>query len=108
MGGKMVVDILFPNEILLHVENVIPAETTVVVELFSMQPTAVCPQCQLESARQHSHYFRFPADLPLVGLALRLHIRVRRFFCDNEIVKNEPLLSSFCPYWPNVPDAPIV
>ena len=91
----MVVDILFPNESLLHVENIIPTETTVVVELFSMQPTAVCPQCQIESARQHSHYFRFPADLPLVGLALRLHIRVRRFFCDNDNCHKQTFAEQF-------------
>jgi transposase len=95
MGEKMVIDILFPNEILLHIDNVISTETRVVIELFSVQPTAACPRCQQESARQHSHYYRFPADLPLVGSPVRLQIRVRRFFCDNDNCQKRTFAEQF-------------
>src|SRR6476660_8874236 len=45
-------------------------------------PSACCPVCQRESTHVHSHYLRSLWDLPVACLAVHLHLRVRRFFCD--------------------------
>jgi transposase len=41
-----------------------------------------CPVCGARSERVHSRYTRQVADLPCLGVAVRLHLQVRRFFCD--------------------------
>src|SRR4051794_28033372 len=47
-------------------------------------PTAVsCPFCHEQTARVHSRYTRTVADLPWGPYAVRLQLRVRKFFCDN-------------------------
>ncbi len=45
--------------------------------------TALCPLCQRPAHRIHSHYQRRVTDLPWHGVALRLDLRVRRFFCEH-------------------------
>ncbi len=42
-----------------------------------------CPGCDFTSGRVHSRYWRHPADLPITGRLVELHLNVRRFFCDN-------------------------
>jgi len=80
----MLADILFPKATMLHIERVEPREAGVMMQLFARTTTAICPQCHQESARPHSYYYRSPADLPCIGLPVRLRIRVRRFFCGND------------------------
>jgi len=41
-----------------------------------------CPCCGHRSTRIHSRYQRILLDLPWQGVPLRLHLQVRRFFCD--------------------------
>lgn len=41
-----------------------------------------CPVCSCVSNRVHSHYTRTLADLPRHGVAVTLHLRIRRFFCE--------------------------
>ncbi|MDQ3523414.1 MAG: ISL3 family transposase [Gemmatimonadota bacterium] len=43
---------------------------------------AQCPVCGCVSDRVHSHYRRTLSDLPWNGVPVILHLRVRRFFCD--------------------------
>ena len=45
--------------------------------------SAHCPLCQQPSHRIHSRYHRTLRDLPAAEQTRRLHIRARRFFCDN-------------------------
>ena len=45
---------------------------------------AVCPRCEVISARVHSRYRRRLADAPVGGRPVLLRVRVRRFFCANE------------------------
>ena len=45
--------------------------------------TALCPDCATPSRRVHSYYTRSPCDLPCIGRAVRLVLRVRRFRCRN-------------------------
>jgi transposase len=43
-----------------------------------------CPLCPLVSLRIHSCYNRLLNDLPWEGIPVRIGLRVRRFFCDND------------------------
>jgi transposase len=47
----------------------------------STQATATCPLCHQPTTRIHSRYGRSLADLPWADVAVRLALRVRRFFC---------------------------
>lgn len=46
-------------------------------------PGGRCPQCGHRSERVQSRYVRHPTDLPWQGVAMRLELHVRRFFCDS-------------------------
>lgn len=43
---------------------------------------AQCPLCGCVSNRVHSRYTRTLADLPRHGVPVTLHLRIRRFFCE--------------------------
>jgi transposase len=42
-----------------------------------------CPLCHRQTARGHSWYTRTLADLPWGSYAVRVQLRVRKFFCDS-------------------------
>lgn len=42
---------------------------------------AACPECHVPSHAPHSTYIRRPADLPVLGRAVRVEVHVRRFYC---------------------------
>ncbi len=44
-----------------------------------------CPDCGKTSRAVHSRYHRRPADLPSLGRAVRVTLRVRRFYCCNAV-----------------------
>jgi transposase len=44
---------------------------------------ARCPACGQVSTHVHSRYVRLPADLPWHGVAMRLELHVRRYYCRN-------------------------
>ena len=48
----------------------------------SRQEVSRCPLCHHPSSRIHSRYIRHLLDLPWHGVAMRLELHVRRFFCD--------------------------
>ena len=47
------------------------------------KPGSRCPNCGRASRAVHSRYQRRPADLPSLGRAVRIRLRVRRFYCRN-------------------------
>jgi Transposase/zinc-finger of transposase IS204/IS1001/IS1096/IS1165 len=47
------------------------------------RPGGCCPDCGRASRAVHSRYRRRPADLPSLGRAVRVELRVRRFYCRN-------------------------
>jgi transposase len=51
------------------------------IEAHTTTPTALCPDCHHLSMRVHSRYTRLLRDLPVTEQAVRLLLRVRRFFC---------------------------
>jgi transposase len=44
---------------------------------------ACCPQCQQTSTSIHSTYIRYPTDLAWAEWRVILHLKVKRFFCQN-------------------------
>ncbi len=44
---------------------------------------ARCPKCAQESSKIHSYYLRYPRDLAWAHLTVILHLKVKRFFCQN-------------------------
>ncbi len=71
------------------------SEGTVILELASINPTAVCPTCELSSCRIHSRYTRTLDDLPWMGTSVRTKLKVRRFFCDTPACPKRTFAESF-------------
>lgn len=74
---------ILPDPARLHLLGLSADEQAITAEVMTTTPDACCPLCQQRSLRVHSRYVRQVADLPWHGIALRLHLRVRRFFCNN-------------------------
>jgi transposase len=74
---------LFADPNLLHLERVSsePDRITLIVKTKSKQ--ALCPQCHSPSAYLHSRYVRRLADLPWLGVAVRLEVHARRLYCHH-------------------------
>lgn len=60
--------------------------------------SARCPLCGSCSRRTHSRYARTIHDLPWRGVALRMEVRARRFFCDEDSCERR----IFCERLPDV------
>ncbi len=45
---------------------------------------SACPSCHRRSSRIHSWYRRRLSDLPWEGVEVRIELRARRFFCDED------------------------
>lgn len=65
------------------------------LRLSTVAPAVACPLCGRQSERVHSRYERTLADLPWNQVAVRIHLRSRKLFCDNpaceRIIFTEPL-----------------
>jgi transposase len=59
------------------------AAAEVTFHVTSTQACVLCPLCHAQTLRVHSRYARTLADLPWGAYAVRLQLRVRKFFCDN-------------------------
>lgn len=55
----------------------------IVVDAAPRQRSAPCPVCRRRTRRVHSRYRRTVRDLPCGGVAVVLHLHVRRFVCRN-------------------------
>ena len=73
---------ILPDPEHLRLLGVVGDAEGIVATVAAMALTSVCPQCGYPSRRIHSHYVRRVADLPWQGIAFRLELHVRRFFCD--------------------------
>lgn len=54
------------------------------VELRACQAVSFCPGCGSRTSRVHSRYWRTLSDLPWQGIPVRISLRVRKFFCEDE------------------------
>jgi transposase len=59
------------------------AAAEVTCHVTSTQACVPCPLCHVQTSRVHSRYTRTLADLPWGAYAVRIQLRVRKFFCDN-------------------------
>jgi transposase len=73
---------LLPDPAHLRLEY-LRAETKLITVIVSATGSdARCPLCNCPARRIHSRYSRTLADLPWNGVAVRLKVTVRRFFCQ--------------------------
>jgi transposase len=72
---------LLPTIRNLKIERLEQEGDVILLALRLTGPTAQCPDCDKAAKRVHSHYTRRIADLPWGSYLVRLHLRVRKFFC---------------------------
>ena len=65
----------------LRLRDVSIGPDQIVATLEATAPRGTCPRCGTWSEAVHSRYQRTIADLPWGGQAVRLHLRVRKFYC---------------------------
>lgn len=74
-------DLLNTNQITVQDIRIESDQIAVFVE--SRHEKACCPKCAQESSEIHSYYLRYPRDLAWAHLPVILHLKVKRFFCQN-------------------------
>ena len=55
----------------------------ITIFLTTAQAQPCCPHCERKANKVHSRYVRQLRDLPWEGLAVRLHLSSRKWFCRN-------------------------
>lgn len=75
---------LLPDPDCLRLECLSACGDAVLLMLTAKSDEARCPRCETASGRVHSRYQRTLADLPWNGVPVKLHLTIRRFFCDRE------------------------
>jgi zinc-finger of transposase IS204/IS1001/IS1096/IS1165 len=73
--------VILPDPTCLRLLRLTADATSITAHVVSQPLAARCPRCAHASTRIHSHYVRRVADLPWHGVAMRLDLHVRRFFC---------------------------
>src|SRR5437879_7383 len=84
-GGNtksMNVSALLPDPQQLRLDCIHTAADVITLVLQTTCSAAICPTCGQRSSRVHSRYRRTLADLPWLGLPVRLRLSCRKFFCD--------------------------
>src|SRR5918912_1836342 len=69
----------------IRLEKIIQHDSSLTLVVRTTRARAECPRCHRPSARVHSYYTRSVPDLPWHGVAVRLHLRTRRFRCRNSL-----------------------
>jgi transposase len=73
----------------LHVQALLLGDDGVTIRAAAEATDVRCPVCGEAADRVHSRYRRTLADLPWARFAVRFHLQVRRFFCDNPACPRE-------------------
>jgi transposase len=79
----MISNSLNPDPSALRVIQYCSDANAIIFELKSIKSNASCPDCSIPSDKIHSRYIRIIADLPCHGIAVKLKLHTRRFFCHN-------------------------
>ena len=69
----------------IRLETIRSAEKSLTLVVRAVRCRAECPSCRRVATRVHSRYVRCIADLPWQGVAVRLALHTRRFFCGNSL-----------------------
>jgi transposase len=80
----MCVTTLLADPTCLRFERIISSAVSLTLVVRATAPTAACPRCGTVSRRVHSRYVRTVADLPWQGVAVRLALHARKFFCAGD------------------------
>jgi len=84
----------------VHLDGMALSEQTITLRMSTIQRQARCPQCHQPSTRKHSRYVRTVADLPWLGVTVRVQLHTRRFFCQQPGgVPNRFSVSVSRPWW---------
>ncbi len=93
---------LLSDAVALHLEEVLTDDEAITLVVSTSRATAICPGCGQPSTRCHSRRRRTIADLPWQGLAARVELHFRRFYCDTPACERttftEPLPTVVAPY----------
>jgi transposase len=89
---------LLANASTLRLEKIVPQSNLITVVIKTSQSAALCPKCQHPSTKVHSRYQRQIADLPWEGIAVRLLLLSRKFFCTQPLCPRR----IFCERLPDV------
>src|SRR6185437_3902340 len=81
-GRRAYMDTILPAPDQLDLIKLTTAAQTIIALVQSHQAANCCPLCHHPSSRIHSRYIRHLLDLPWHGVAMRVELHVRRFFCD--------------------------
>ena len=76
---------LLPDAAQLRLETLDMDEEKITLQMTSLQPTPMCPDCGCVAQRTHSRYRRTLADLPWADKSAHIDLQVRRFFCDQPV-----------------------
>src|SRR5689334_8299902 len=72
---------LLANPALLRLEKIVARTAAITLVMHTTKLSALCPVCQRPSSSIHSRYQRCLADLPWEGIAVRVELYTRKFFC---------------------------
>jgi len=93
---------LLPDAAALRLEGVLTDDEAITMVVSTAGETAICPGCGRTAARRHSRRCRTIADLPWQGLAVRVELHFRRYYCDTPACERhtftEPLPTVVAPY----------
>ena len=78
MGTKT----LIPDPAVITVECIIPTDDEIVLVARTRRCSVPCPVCGQPATRVQSWYTRSLRDLPWQGMAVRMELSTRRWFCD--------------------------
>ena len=85
----MLAQVLLPCSTNLELDEAVVEDEVITVTVNSQRTDAGCRAYHQSSARVQSCYWRIVADLSCAERSVRLHLRVRRFFCDNAVCKRK-------------------
>ncbi len=72
---------ILPDPTQLHLRQLSATDAGILAIVEATALATPCPICGEPSGRVHSRYVRTVADVPWHGMAFRLQVHVRRFFC---------------------------
>lgn len=70
-------------------------EGTMHIKVTSNRKTFICPHCNTESKRIHSHYIKTFQDLPIQDKKVIIILDNRKFFCENNECSNKTFSETF-------------
>jgi transposase len=79
----MSVSPLLPDTTELRLNDLVSEPTSLTIVVETIREAVPCPDCHQSTSRIHSRYTRTLADLPWQGMAVRLCLKARKFFCSS-------------------------